>query len=156
VRGLLENVRPESAGALIRQLADTSRYATTESIRERITSLTSAASAAPAGITGRLAVSGPAMWRIGVVAAGESTAAWTTVPATDGAVLAWMADAVSPAADGGFAIPGLMPGWYRLALLAPAGVEPADLAAMVVTGDPGRFELRPGQTVDVGVILLRR
>ena len=159
VRGLLENVGPDFGGALVSQLSDTAGYVATRSIRERLATITAAAAPEPGIVTGRLAVSAPQLWRIGIVAAGDSgqeLSARTTLPSTDGAVLAWMADAVSPADDGGFVFRGLRPGAYRLALLAPPGTEPAALGAMAMTGDPGRFVVRPGATHDVGIVALRR
>lgn len=158
VRGLLENVSTQRSRALLGQLADTTRYATTPQIRRRIAALAAAPPDQPASVHGELAVVRPERWRIGIISAGDSTrrlSPWVTAPRTDGQVLEWMAAAVAPDSTGTFVFTGLAPGAYRLALLAPEGLTSEALSIARVAGDPGRFELRPGAVLVLGPVSLR-
>jgi len=66
-----------------------------------------------------------------------------------------MAQAVTPGPGGAFTFTAVAPGWYQLALLAPAGTAPARLRTLSVRGDPGQFSVAAGRARrDLGTIRL--
>lgn len=105
-------------------------------------------------ITGRIA--GRAGWRVGLIQADDpSTGAdpMQNAPRNEGSVLSSMVAARDIGADGRFSFTGLRDGYYLLALLAPEGVNAAQLAGLTIRNDPGVFRLEPARkTRDLGTI----
>jgi len=140
-------------------MSDTSRWAANAEGRRRLARWQADAPGDVRGeVTGRLAVLQPPHWRVALVAGADpasGTDPWLLAPRTDGQALLSMVAALSPDPGGAFSFRGVAPGWYQLALLAPAGTDPAALSALSVLGDPGQFYLVAGQMRrDLGTIRL--
>jgi len=157
----LEEGPPTAAGARwLRALTDTTRWALTADGRERVVRWLARAVSEPAGaVVGRLDVPGAPAWSVGLAAGADPASGadpWLLAPRNDGQAILDLAQATAPAPDGVFTFRGVAPGWYQLALLAPAGTPPARLRALSVRGDPAQFWVGPGQVRrDLGTIHLR-
>ena len=158
LRGLAEGPPSAAANHWIRVVGDTTRWLATQSGRERLARARSVATAAFAGVvTGRLAVAGAPAWRVALVAGVDPAVGTDPVllaPRSDGQVLLTTAQATVPGADGTFTFSGVAPGWYQLALLAPAGTDPVRLSALSVQADPGQFSVVAAARRDLGTIRL--
>jgi hypothetical protein len=158
LRGLAESPPTAAANRWIRGVGDTTRWVANAAGRERLARARSAAPAAFAAVvSGRLAVAGAAGWRVALVAGVDpatGTDPMLIAPRSDGQVLLTTAQATAPGADGTFTFRGVAPGWYQLALLAPAGTDPARLAALSVQADPGQFSVVAAARRDLGTIRL--
>ncbi len=108
-------------------------------------------------VSGRVTTSTPG-WRIALLLADEPGPAsdpMMQAPRSEGAILASMVTATDIGTDGRFSFGGLRDGYYQLALLSPEGTGIAQLARVVVRGDPGVFRLDPARkSKDVGTISL--
>ena len=107
-------------------------------------------------VSGRL-VTPQRGWRVALLIADEPGAGADPLqqaPRSDGAVLASMVTATDAGPDGSFSFSGLRDGWYLLAVLSPEGIGVANLARIVVQGDPGVFQLAARRNLNVGTIRL--
>jgi len=150
LRGLGEG--PATAAGLrwLTAVVDGARWEASAVGAERLARWRTAASARLDGeVTGRLDVAEPQAWRVGLVAGLDPASGvdpWLVAPRSDGQVLLAMAQAVAPGGAGEFVFRGVAPGWYQLALLAPAGTDPVRLAGLSIRGDPGQFSVVAGRT----------
>ena len=159
IRGLGESPATDANRRWLAAMSDTSRWAANATGRERLARWQADAPGGVRGeVTGRLAVLQPSHWRVALVAGADpasGTDPWLLAPRTDGQVLLGMVAALSPDPGGAFSFRGVPPGWYQLALLAPAGTDPVALSALSVLGDPGQFYLVAGQmSRDLGTVRL--
>ena len=177
----LAAARPAELTRILNALSDTTRYqhgseaaarfasfarlagndALEASWRQRViepTGVPAAMLARPAYIDGSITgrVQGRPGWRVGLLIADDPASGadpMQNAPRNEGIVLGSMVAATDAGADGRFSFTGLRDGWYELALLAPDGVNTAQLAHMTIKGDPGVFQLASARkTKDVGTI----
>jgi hypothetical protein len=158
LRGLGEGPATADGARWLDSVADTARWAATAEGRERLARWRARPRAVEGEVRGRLDAPDAARWRVALAvgaAAGSGLDPYLLAPRTDGQVLLGVAQAVQPLADGSFAFRGVAPGWYQLALLAPAGTEPNRLFALSVRNDPGQFSIAAGPVRrDLGTIHL--
>jgi len=159
LRGIGEGPATADGARWLAAVADTARWAATAEGRARLARWRAARPRGLEGeVRGRLDAPDPARWRIALAAGaapGSGIEAFLVAPRTDGQVLLGVAQAVTPGPDGFFDFRGVAPGWYQLALLAPAGTEPVRLGALSVRNDPGQFSLAAGPVRrDLGTIRL--
>lgn len=160
LRGLVEGPATPDGARWLDAIADSARWATTADGHERLARWRAGRSRGFEGeVRGRLDVPDAARWRVALAAGsapGSGLDPYLIAPRTDGQVLLGVAQAVQPLPDGSFAFRGVAPGWYQLALLAPAGTTPDQLSALSVRNDPGQFSVAAGPARrDLGPIHLR-
>lgn len=159
VRGVVERSAAPAARRWLALLADTARFAGAGQVRAPLLRRLSAPIESTATVTGTLAVEAPARWRVALVrgvADGQPGTPRAYAPITGAQVLQYMAAAATPDADGRFALAGVAPGTWQLALLAPDGSGAAAVAALSVRGEPGQFSVLAADRRDLGTIRLGR